>query len=793
MTSPSPARGPTSSSRRWPEHARADYYVGKQVDQFYLRKRIGQGGTAWVFLAEDIARRCEVAVKILSRLDMGDRFQHEVTLLSTIEHPNLVPVVAAGTTADGDPYLAERFVAGVDLREVLAHGRLPWRTALEIGIQIADALHSLHQAGVVHRDVKPANIMQVEDGPRPVWVRLIDLSHAKLTDRWQPPVLHVVEPPERHKTRTGVVLGSPGYIPPEAAQGIVDPRFDIFSLGVTLYQLCTDTLPFAEGFQSPRPIRELCPEIPEDLEAVILKALAPECAQRWSSAELLRQALEAVRVAHVDERSPDRLFAGAFDLLAVAGTGASATVFRAHHRRLRRPAAVKVLTRGVQADEDERLRFDREALILGLLDHPCVPRLYEYGVTGGQPYMAMHLCKGKPLAGYCWPEKHLDPAQVIAVGIQLAGALQAVHAVGVVYRDLSTSNVLIDFCEGGPNVHLIDFNHAQVTDAFFAHLDERYATPPELRRQPAKELRLDKKDYSAPELRAGQPASPASDVFALGVLLYRSLTGKHPFSPGILEPKPASTFCGACPESLEGLLARMLRADPRARPPLAQVLTYLHDAREELDGDSKTADASTEPSPTTSQGEVAPASTVRPAARVLGLVVGLVAAGFCGWLLGRSGSERGTTPPPAPELPIAAATIVDAGEPTAPELCEQPVDTDRPPLCEGTAQVDPTSAPSPRPRRAGAAASGKSFTNRLSAVEPQLARCLDQAGVPRRPLSVTVAWDPENRRLGEVRVRNEASSSPTSRCAIQLLQGLEVPFDPAQPFRQHTFFDRPDK
>lgn len=794
MSSSSPGRGPNLSPRRWDEHARADYYVGKQVDQFYLRKRIGQGGTAWVFLAEDVARRCEVAVKILNRLDMGDRFQHEVTLLSTIEHPNLVPVLAAGTTADGDPYLAEPFVAGVDLREVLAHGRLPWRTVLEIGIQIADALHALNLAGIVHRDVKPANIMQVEDGPRPVWVRLIDLSHAKVTERWQPPVLHVVEPPERHKTRTGVVLGSPGYIPPEAAQGIVDARFDVFSLGVTLYQLCTDKLPFAEGFSTPRPLREACPEIPGDLEAVIFKALAPECAERWASAELMRRALEAVRLAHPEERSPDRLFAGSFDLLSVLGTGATATVYRAHHRRLRRPAAVKVLTRGTQADEDDRLRFDREALILGLLDHPCVPRLYEYGVTGGQPYLAMQLCAGEPLTGFCWPEKHLDPAQVVTIGLQLAGALAAVHAAGIVYRDLSTANVLVDFGADGPIAHLLDFNHSLVSDGFYAQLDERYATPPELRRKPGRELRLDTMDYSAPELRAGQPASSASDVFALGVLLYRALTGKRPLAPGGAEPEPASALCPSCPESLEELLARMLRADPRARPTLAQVETYLHDAHEELSGEPKAAAPTGPPGPPAAETGGPPhlaqtAQRPRSVRSIVAILAGLVVAGVCGWMLGRAGSHEESPQPsvqPSADPPPAFGAEVSPN----PEPCEQPADVDGPLLCEGTPQPAPASKPSPRPRRASTASGPKSFADHMAAAEPSLARCLENAGTPRRPLNITVAWDADHRRLGEVRVRNEASSSPTSRCATQHLQGLEVPFDPAQPVRQHTFLGK---
>jgi len=270
----------------------------------------------------------------------------------------------------------------------------------------------------------------------------------------------------------------------------------------------------------------------------------------------------------------------------------------------------------------------------------------------------------------------MNQEQVISIGLQLVGALEALHSVGVVYRDLSTSNVLVDFDEAVPVVRLIDFNHALVSDGFFARLDERYATPPELRKRPARELRLDKMEYSAPELRGGKPATPASDVYALAVLLYRALTGRRPLAPGATEPEPASKYCQGCSESLEEVLRRALNPTPEARLTLEQVRTYLRDACEELGGEVKLeksgasvatpvtgeAPSGTAASPTASPTRDAGRARIYGAA----VLVALVVAGLLGWLIGQAGRERTGSEgsmPVAPEERAAAG--VDVASATA--------------------------------------------------------------------------------------------------------------------------------
>ena len=148
-----------------------------------------------------------------------------------------------------------------------------------------------------------------------------------------------------------------------------------------------------------------------------------------------------------------------------------------------------------------------------------------------QTFAVTELCPGSPATILVRPDNHLRPDEVIAVGLQLAGALAAVHAAGVVYRDLHPGNVLID--RGTPTrAWLFDFDQAQVSADFYAALTERWATPPEERTEPKRGKPLQNMDHAAPELRAGAAFSAASDVYALGLLLYRLVTGRRPILSG---------------------------------------------------------------------------------------------------------------------------------------------------------------------------------------------------------------------------------------------------------------------
>ena len=561
-------RADLKAARDWPiyEELGADM-IGEVLGARYrIVSRIAKGGMADVFLAKDLTRKCPVAIKILRsrKPEAARRFRMEGVLLSNLQHPGIVRAVDVGATPDGQPYMALEYLDGEPLSVRVARGPLPWRDVAAFGIQVAGAVHALHTAGIIHRDLKPANIMLTTGTASLSAAKLIDLGLARVSAPFldAQDALFTPDPPERHPTQLGYPIGTPPYLPPEAGECPADERLDVYSLGVTLYELCTQVLPKVTGG---RPIREVCPgsDAPDDLSRLLQAALAPDPLERLATADHLQRGLEAILAAHPP--GSRHLFGGSYDRLAVLGVGASAVVFRASDRWLSREVAVKVL-REAQPSEDDAIRFRRAAKVLSALNHPNIPRILHFGVHEQQSFAVTELCPGSPATIFMRPDNYLRPDEVVAVGLQLAGALAACHAAGVVYRDLHPGNVLID--RGNPTrAWIFDFDQAQVSAEFYAALTERWATPPEERTEPKRGKPLQNMDHAAPELRAGAAFSAASDVYALGLLLYRLVTGRRPILSGG-EPKPPRELCPACPLELERMILTMLSASPEDRPTL---------------------------------------------------------------------------------------------------------------------------------------------------------------------------------------------------------------------------------
>jgi serine/threonine protein kinase len=760
---PLPPAGPAGAPSRGHGWVQPGLRLG---DRFVVQEAIGAGAEAVVVRARDEQLRTSVAVKLLRSgdADLQRRFVREAEMLANVQHPAIVRVFAHGRDG-GALYMALELLAGPNLGQRLAaSGPLPWRQVVEIGIQIAEALDAVHRKGLIHRDVKPGNIMLAEHGD-PTRVKLIDFGCARVTESYRDPSGFVPEP--RRRTGLGLAIGTPGYLPLEAGLAPADERFDVFALGATLYELLTGQLPGVEPLRSLHEVDPRC-DAPADLGLVLAAALALEPGDRTQSAAELGCALAAIRNAHPERRTSSRLD-GRYELISVLGTGGKGEVYLANHRGSGHDLALKFLR---STHPDDRLRFEREAKLLALLDVPGLPRFFDYAPEAVPPYIAMACATGVPAARFCLASDQirLTFVEVVEVGRQLARVLAQLHSRGVLHRDVNANNVLIDL-QRAPKVTLIDLGSAALTDLFHTQVPLRYRTPPEARVE-IPDGGLERLAWSAPETRTGAGWTDRSDVYSLGVLLYRLLTGKLPTQAGSDELVPVQRHAPACPPELARVVACMLQPRPADRPDAAQLGRSLRDILED-EADDELADTDTaatssavfaassrslsarrapsEPTPAVAPGPPASTPRERPRRR---LAVGLASVALVvgAWWLGRVTAE----------LPVAPVV-------TAPSVAPLPTPT-KPPPPPIQVQVSPPPTP-PLPTMRAA----------LDAVGPHLRACSSPVG----GISIEYETAPARERFARFSLVGDHAAS-VERCVHAVL--AELRFEPTAPRTFHEVY-----
>ena len=564
-------------------------------ERYEILKRLGEGGMGAVYKARDRELERLVALKVIRPELAGNpeilrRFKQELILARQVTHKNVIRIFDLGM-ADGRKFITMDYVEGRDLKSVLVErGKLPPEEAVPIIQQVCRGLEAAHTEGVVHRDLKPQNIMV--DAAGRVWVMDFGLARSMET---------------AGITRTGALMGTPDYMSPEQARGEkVDARSDLFSLGIIFYELLTGRLPFQADTlmatllkrvqEKAIPPAVLNPAIPPHINRVVMKCLEADVSKRYQAigeiladlaGETSQPGASTAQAGHVSLAAigPGTQFGPRYRIESVIGEGGMGKVYKAYDKDLDRTVALKVVRPELASDPNSMQRFKQELLLASRISHRNILRIHDLGDVGGMKFISMAYVDGKDLHDLLAESGRLPLERVVNIAKQLASALDAAHSEGVVHRDLKPRNVLIDATD---HVYVSDFGLAKSLEGDTAtqmtRAGEVLGTP----------------RYMSPEQAESKPADHRSDIYSYGVILYEMATGEPPFAGDSTmqvmyqhvtqAPRNPKLVNPEVPDYLAAVILKCLEKDPIKRYPQAREILQRSGIRHGADARSPAAD-----------------------------------------------------------------------------------------------------------------------------------------------------------------------------------------------------------
>jgi serine/threonine protein kinase len=435
------------------------------------------------------------------------RFSLQGKTLAQLQHPNIVQVYDLGEHA-GQAYMATEYVEGGTLAEKLLDTPWPPRQAVALVATLAHAVHYAHQRDIVHHALRPFNILlTVDDVPKITNFGLDWLLEA------EPRTTHLRHPTPHHVT---------SYMAPEQAaglSGVIGPAADIYALGAILFELLTGRVPIAADdlpeflrrvqMEPALPPSHWRADLPRSLDGICLKCLCKDPSERYPSAEALAEALHRFLTGDQQNTDEVELIPG-YTFEKELGRGGTGSVYKARQLNLDRFVALKVFHAGVPPPILEHVRGANRAM--ARLQHPNLVQVYDCGERDGLLYVAEELIEGITLEQRCSGDRQ-PPRQSAQLVETLSRALHFVHGQGIVHCNLKPRAVLMSSA-GVPKIG--SFEAAMLPGKESLESPETIVATP---------------TYMTPEQAAGDTRriGPATDVYALGNILYEMLTGRAPF------------------------------------------------------------------------------------------------------------------------------------------------------------------------------------------------------------------------------------------------------------------------